>query len=83
MTTKRAALTDLQFKTLVTVLGQAALSEEGWAPQCEIKMAGGRIDSLNDLVRKGYLDWRRAPFRVPRGPYAGEMLEEVWYSAAE
>lgn len=76
-------LTPTQFKTAVTVLGLAALSEDGEVSEYDARTNGAHLTALRALVDKGVLHVRRGDFVMPTGPYAGETLTgQAFYSAA-
>ena len=80
-TTKRPAITDTQFKTLVTVCSLGVLAENGEVSEYAARTHGANMNSLNALIRKGVLVKVRKPFVMPVGPYAGETFQEWFYTA--
>lgn len=80
--TTTAKLTDTQFKTAVTVLGMAALSETGEVSEYAARTNGAWVAALSALVKKGVLVVRRGEMVMPVGPYVGQTLPENFYSAA-
>lgn len=80
-TTKRPEITDTQFKTLATVCSLAVLAENGEVSEYAARTQGANMNSLDALVRKGVLARERKPFVMPTGPYAGQTIQEPFYSA--
>jgi hypothetical protein len=80
--TTTAKLSKTQFATAVTVLGLAALSETGEVSEYAARTNGAWVAALAALVSKGVLVARRGDFLMPEGPYAGQVVSQLWYSAA-
>lgn len=82
--TNEAKLPKTQFKTLAGVLSLAVLSEDGWVSEYDARLKGGAwVPALAALVSKGLLETTVRPFVMPAGPYAGEIIDETFYSAKE
>lgn len=86
--TTTAKLTKTQAKTAMTValLGVVAeageFSEAGEVSEYAARTNGAWVAALAALVSKGVLVARRGEFLMPVGPYAGQVVSQLWYSAA-
>jgi hypothetical protein len=80
--TQMKLLTANQIKTLDIITFLAAESEDGKVSEYAARTAGATMTAIRALLRRGVLTVTTGPFRMPTGPYAGEIMEESFYQVA-